>query len=100
MRFRRPTPRLRSIDDVRTRTCPGMPIADIAGLTALNGLAAQLTALSVIVLAFVLLWRVTPLGGVVVVWAAAWVGALVAIAAMFTRYLLLPGLDQQALGSS
>ncbi len=77
-----------------------MPIADIAGLTALNGLAAQLTALSVIVLAFVLLGRVTPLGGVVWVWAGAWVAALVAIAAMFTRYLLLPGYDHLALESA
>ncbi len=77
-----------------------MSIIDIGGLSAVHGLAAQLTALSVIVLAFVLLCRVSAIGGVVVVWTLAWVAALVAIAAMLARYLFLPDLDHQALQSS
>jgi diguanylate cyclase (GGDEF)-like protein len=77
-----------------------MPVIDIGGLSAVHGLAAQLTALSVIVLAFVLLCRVTAIGGVVVVWTVAWGAALVAIAAMLARYLFLPDLDHQALRSS
>lgn len=77
-----------------------MPIIDIAGLTALNGLAAQLTALTVIVVAFLLLFRVSPFDGVVGVWAAAWVAALLSVAALFIRYLLLPDLDQTELHSS
>lgn len=76
-----------------------MPAADIGGLIALNGIAAQLTALSVIVLAFILLCRIAPREDVALLWTAAWAFALIGMSALFVRFLLLPDLDHLQLQS-
>lgn len=76
-----------------------MPVDDIGGLIALNGIAAQLTALSVIVLAFILLCRIAPREDVVLVWTAAWAFALMGTGALFVRLLLLSDLDHVQLDS-
>jgi diguanylate cyclase (GGDEF)-like protein len=76
-----------------------MPIAEVLGLTALNGLLAQLTGLGVIAVAFALLRRFAPLDGVMAVWAGAWTAAFLAILALFVRFFLLPDYSVEALAS-
>lgn len=76
-----------------------MDVVNVGGLTALHGIAAQLTALTVIVLAFILLCRVAPREDVVLVWTVAWVSALVGIGGLFLRFVLLPDLDHLQLHS-